>query len=62
MQAAKRIFGKHVSRQQETLAVVLLALLTVLAYAIWGASILRAEKQAQLTGPDLASSVSQDRL
>ena len=41
------------SRQQETVAVVAMALFCVLAYTIWGASVLRAEKQAASEGPSV---------
>ncbi len=37
---------RQVSKQQETLAVVAVAVVVVLLYTLWGASVLRAEKQS----------------
>lgn len=35
-----RYFGRHVSRQQETILVLFVPLVAVVFYALWGASIL----------------------
>jgi hypothetical protein len=35
---------KHINRQGDAWAVILLALLSVILYTLWGASVLRAEQ------------------
>lgn len=48
-----RIYS-HMSRQQDALAVVGLALLAVILYALWGANILNTQKEATIQTPSSA--------